>query len=1084
MTYDLTGWKQYVRLALAAILIGLLWTLSRGGGRAAVPLAPAAVSFVDSGQNLGGDGQSRAVALGDLDGDGDLDAVVIADDSAPQIWLNDGRAQEGTEGVFVDSGQALGTDAALDVALADLDGDDDVDVFLLVSSLQSGNRVWINQGGAQGGDEGNFEFSDQTFGGLSTAVALGDLDRDGDVDAFVARESAPSKVWLNDGNGFFVGEGLDAPIPGVDVALADLDGDGILDQDGDLDVFSAMDGVDKANRVGINQGGAQCCVEGVFEDSNYRLGEAASQAVALGDLDGDGDVDVLVANLGANKIWVNSGGAQGGTEGDWQHGSELEGGSSGDVALADVDGDGDLDAFVANSGANRVWVNQGGPEGGAEGTLVDSGLTLGTAVSEGLALGDVDGDGDVDAFVANFGAPDKVWLNESDSSRPGRHFVRASQYVIDYGTYSQNARLGDLDGDGDLDLALRLAAALGIMLNDGSAEFSSHESHPLPDNYRSGLAVGDLDGDNDLDIAVSGEASTFLNDGAGNFSAGPPLPYDGRWFVPGDFDADGDLDLLTSGPPGEGLGSVHLLLNQGGRQGGAEGRLLDGGARFEDVYFVNRIMDTADVDGDGDLDVVIDAHGEANERERQLWLNQGGAQGGDEGDLAFGGQVLGGAGTEVVLGDLDGDGDPDAVVARRDFDDEAGGPPNEVWLNVGGAFSDSGQRLGAESTRRARLGDVDLDGDLDLVALNEDNSRVWLNSGGWQGGDAGTFVPGEALLAYDAGIITELGDLDGDGYPDGISGQGGVRRWLNRPTPVLGSAGFLYQNLPANQEGSLIYDWWHNTNALLPVALRESLPVPAEIAVDTDRPVSDRDLLQFPAGELVDFVTAGANQTNGEAERIWNPYFGASPGFDDAVGVGVELLASTNLAVAGSEKLIVVFHNPDAPLRTCFLEGVEFLVERLLQPEARMARPNTLPTSIDLDLFRAVRDDVMAQTLQGHYYTGLYETHSPELLQITTRNLNVLGEIGRGLETWSPLLQALVDGDGDTVTITPAMVAQAEFILDIYAAEASPELAATIAEERAALDLPAFAGLTMDEALARVNERELESVYLPAVAGD
>ena len=81
------------------------------------------------------------------------------------------------------------------------------------------------------------------------------------------------------------------------------------------------------------------------------------------------------------------------------------------VALGDVDGDGDLDAFVANDGANKVWRNDG------TGTFSDSGQSLGSSVSAGVALGDVDSDGDLDAFVANFGyghghgEANRVWLN-------------------------------------------------------------------------------------------------------------------------------------------------------------------------------------------------------------------------------------------------------------------------------------------------------------------------------------------------------------------------------------------------------------------------------------------------------------------------------------------------------------------------------------------------------------------------------------------------------------------------------------------------------------------------------------------------
>jgi len=72
------------------------------------------------------------------------------------------------------------------------------------------------------------------------------------------------------------------------------------------------------------------------------------------------------------------------------------------VALGDLDGDGDLDAWVANyNGPNRVWINQGGIQGGAAGNFADSSQALGNSDSIDVALGDLDGDGDLDAWVAN-----------------------------------------------------------------------------------------------------------------------------------------------------------------------------------------------------------------------------------------------------------------------------------------------------------------------------------------------------------------------------------------------------------------------------------------------------------------------------------------------------------------------------------------------------------------------------------------------------------------------------------------------------------------------------------------------------------
>jgi hypothetical protein len=142
-------------------------------------------------------------------------------------------------------------------------------------------------------------------------------------------------------------------------------------------------------------------VMGFFTDSGQSLGSSDSYDVALGDLDGDGDLDAFVANLSQpNTVWLNNGAGA-----FTDSGQSLGSSNSWDVALGDLDGDGDLDAFVANynSQANKVWLNDG------TGAFTDNGQNLGNSESLGVALGDVDGDGDLDAFVTNAGQPNQVY---------------------------------------------------------------------------------------------------------------------------------------------------------------------------------------------------------------------------------------------------------------------------------------------------------------------------------------------------------------------------------------------------------------------------------------------------------------------------------------------------------------------------------------------------------------------------------------------------------------------------------------------------------------------------------------------------
>lgn len=373
----------------------------------------ALADFIDSGQNLGGTSQSTSVELADFDGDTDLDAFVTNYDLHNRVYVNQGGAQGGVAGNFLDSAQILGSGTAQDVAIADIDDDGDLDAFTVIDSGNDANKIWINQGGSQGGTEGVFLLSGLTNGDdMSAAIAMGDLDGDNDPDAFIARSTGrANKVWMNNGIGLFFDDGQNLGNgSSSDVALGDLD------DDGDLDAFVANGA---ANRVWINQGGVQGETEGDFLDSEQILGSSLSLGLALGDLDGDGDLDAFVANNGANTVWINQGGAQGGhpsTFGDSGQtlGSELSRG----VSLRDFDYDSDLDAFVVNFGGNKVWINQGGAQGGTQGVFVDNGQSLGDSNSEDVALADLNGDGRADAFVANWGNADKIWINQDQSPIP------------------------------------------------------------------------------------------------------------------------------------------------------------------------------------------------------------------------------------------------------------------------------------------------------------------------------------------------------------------------------------------------------------------------------------------------------------------------------------------------------------------------------------------------------------------------------------------------------------------------------------------------------------------------------------------
>lgn len=346
-----------------------------------------------------------------------------ADPVAARVWQFRTAAFSGS-GLFSDTGQSLGDHDSSDVSLGDLDGDGDLDAF--VANQGESHGVWLNDG------NGTFHLGQPvTNSSVSGDVILGDLDGDGDLDAFLGNQ-----LWLNDGTGVFQGARYSAGFSGASIALGDLDGDG------DLDAFHVIGG---GNRVSSNMGQSYGGGGPLFSDSGQRLGDHSSTDVSLGDLDGDGDLDAFVTNGAyggqADRIWLNDGSGE-----FTDSGQQLSNYSSLGVALGDLDGDGDLDAFVTEPLGSRIWLNNGSAGFSGTGLSLSMGAHLGTEV----ALGDLDGDGDLDAFTLErgdsltLGVPNRVWLNNGSAE-----FSDSGQSLGDH--FGTGIALGDLDGDGDLD---------------------------------------------------------------------------------------------------------------------------------------------------------------------------------------------------------------------------------------------------------------------------------------------------------------------------------------------------------------------------------------------------------------------------------------------------------------------------------------------------------------------------------------------------------------------------------------------------------------------------------------------------------
>ncbi len=480
-----------------------------------------------------------AVALGDVDGDGRPD-IVTTNQGASTASVLLARASGG----FAAKRDVAIGGATFALVLADVNNDGRLDLVTTSAGLGSGATVSVMPGDGAGGFGTR---TDYTTGANPQCVAVADMNGDGWPDLVTAKADANTvSVLLGNGSGGFVAR-TDYVTGGtpLTVAVVDVNGDGLQD---------LVTANSNSNAVSLLLGTGA----GAFGVKSDVATGTQPVCATVGDVNADGRPDIVTANAGANTVSVllgNSGPL--GTGGFGPRSDNTVGAFPASVAIGDLNGDGRLDLVTTNEGTNTVSVLLGSGSGGF-GTKTDF-ATGATPIS--AAIGDLNADGKLDLVVTNFSAGTVSVLLGAGSGGFG------PKTDVTVGVNPQGIALGDLNGDGYLDLAVANwgAGTVSVRLGTGTGGFGAKTDFAVG-SYPQGIALGDLNGDGRLDLVTANNTansvSVLLGTGTGSFGANTEFA---TGSVPasvaiGDMNGDGKPDLVVAN---NNSSSVSLLLGTG-----------------------------------------------------------------------------------------------------------------------------------------------------------------------------------------------------------------------------------------------------------------------------------------------------------------------------------------------------------------------------------------------------------------------------------------------------------------------------------------------------------------------------------------
>lgn len=718
--------------------------------------------------------QSRDIAEGDFDGDGDLDILIACPIQHKVAWIeNLGGGTFSTQHLI--SFKNYWSPAYLTVE--DFDGDTDIDFAVFTAQ---GELSWFE-------NKGNGQFAakqiiDNTLGSATTSLLVhelqlehSDVDLDGDVDLIVVHPKTGDTyidLFENDGAGNF----------SFATHLFTINTDGFygmyvvdFDDDGDDDLFLSFPGP----ATGIT---ALFWLENI-DGFDFSLNEitgspyGGNKRFIPNDFNEDGLIDLVGIQISAGSkiIWYQNLGGGVWAEEDTL---SLEFSDPKYIHAYDVDDDGDQDFVVHDMDDDALYLLvKVSTDSLAPRVLLDYGLP---AVQDMLTI-DFDSDGDQDLIPTDrLSGRLKLFFNSSGDL--------SQKVYIDYPQYQNNCIVsGDLDGDGDQEVitAGNDSAQLFINRNIGNKTFDYQDK--IADVYGCyALELFDPDNDGDLDLISTaystGELVWYENDGSGNLS--PPNIISStanhiREAYPSDVDGDGLTDILFGTYV---TNKVAWVKNLGSGMWSSEILIST------DHNAVNSII-AVDLDNDGDEDIAVVS---LNDDKIVWYENLGGP---------FGPQQIISTNSdgpkEIYASDLDGDGDRDLVVVSY-FDDKV------VWFENNGSGSFSPEIIISDMVGYAssvKCEDFDNDGDQDIFVVGQ---KIW-----WFENDGMTDFGEPIQISYQPNnpYFGEIGDLDGDGDVDLLSSSDGSYEWYENyaiePNQFRGEV-YFDQNLNGQRDSAEI----------------------------------------------------------------------------------------------------------------------------------------------------------------------------------------------------------------------------------------------------------------------------------------